>query len=495
MSLVIYNTLSRKNEEFKPLIDKKVSMYVCGPTVYNYIHVGNARPMVFFDVVVRYLKYKGYEVTYVRNITDVDDKIINRSKEEKKDASSIAQIYTNAFEEDMQALGLNAPTVSPKATEHIPRMIEWIQTLIEKQFAYVVNGEVLYSIDKIQKYGVLSKKNKDDLIAGARVEISQHKRNPMDFVLWKPSKPGEPNWDSPWGKGRPGWHMECSVMSTQYLGETFDIHGGGIDLIFPHHENEIAQSEAVTGKPFVKYWMHNEMLSFGKEKMSKSLGNIITAHDFLKDYPAEVLKFILLSNHYRSTIEFSDQTIRESILSLEKIYSTLSQVESRLKKEIPKEDETTASNVKDHLDPELEPVIQKFIKKFEEAMDDDFNTTKALGLIFDVVRVVNRYLTSVNIDGPKAQKLLTEFLKHFKTVHSIWGLFGEEPNVFLETLKHKLLQKKDLTVKEIEKCIAERLEARNRKDFKKSDEIRKYLLDHHIQLEDSPSGTTWKVQK
>src|SRR3989338_3638711 len=286
--------------------------------------------MVFFDIVCRYLRFKGYEVTYVRNITDIDDKIIKRAQEEKKDASEIARIYTQAFEEDMKVLSLEPPTYSPKATEHIEEMTQWIKTLLAKGYAYEVQGEVLYSVQNIKFYK-LSKKNAEELLAGARVEVTEYKKNTGDFVLWKPSKSGEPSWESPWGPGRPGWHMECSVMSTKYLGETLDIHGGGRDLIFPHHENEIIQSESYTGKPFVKVWMHNEMLSFGKEKMSKSLGNIVTVHEFLEKYPAEVLKFILISNHYRSLLEFSEQAIKEGIGSLEKIYKTILQSQDQLK--------------------------------------------------------------------------------------------------------------------------------------------------------------------
>ena len=282
MSLTFYNTQTRQKEKFEPLFPHKVTLYVCGPTVYNMIHVGNARPMVFFDVLSRYLKYKGYDVTYVRNITDIDDKIIQRAASENKDPQEIVSTYTQTFHEDMKALHVVNPTVEPKATDHIQEMIQMIQTLIQKGIAYEVQGEILYEIQKFKDYGLLSKKPLEDLVAGARVEVAKHKKHPGDFVLWKPSKEGEPSWESPWGKGRPGWHLECSVMSTKYLSETFDIHGGGVDLIFPHHENEIAQSQACSGKVPVKYWVHNAHVLFCKEKMPKSLGNVILVHEFLK---------------------------------------------------------------------------------------------------------------------------------------------------------------------------------------------------------------------
>ncbi|HBQ20855.1 MAG: cysteine--tRNA ligase [Deltaproteobacteria bacterium GWA2_38_16] len=484
MTLLLYNTLTGKKEEFKPLEKNKVKMYVCGPTVYNFIHVGNARPLVFFDVVYRYLQFKGYEVTYVRNITDVDDKIIKRAQEEKKTASEISEIYIKAFEEDTRALNLKAPTYSPKATEYIQEMIQWIQTLIAKGYAYEVQGEVLYSIDKIKFYK-LSKKNTEELWAGARVEVAGHKKNPGDFVLWKPSKPQEPSWESPWGKGRPGWHIECSVMSTKYLGETLDIHGAGRDLIFPHHENEMIQSESYTGKPFVNVWMHNEMLSFGKEKMSKSLGNIITIHEFLEKYPAEVLKFILLSNHYRSLLEFSEQAIFEAIGNLEKIYKTLSAVQERLK---------LKSGTQDKIKKEFLEAISNFWVKFEKAMDDDFNTAEALGVIFEVLRRVNRYVSEVEMPGPKGRKLLEEFLKTVKKISHIWGLFSEEPTAFLNQLKEKLIVQSILSKVQIEKLISEREEARKKKDWKRADDIRKELEANKVILEDTSQGTKWKIQ-
>ncbi len=486
--IVIYNTLTHKKEVFEPLEKNKVRMYVCGPTVYNYLHVGNARPLVFFDVVYRYLHFKGYEVTYVRNITDIDDKIIKRAQEEKKSASEIAKTYTQAFEEDIKTLNLKEPTHSPKATEHISEMIQWIQALLNKGYAYEVQGEVLYSIDKIKFYK-LSKKNAEELLAGARVEVAGHKKNPGDFVLWKPSKPGEPSWESPWGPGRPGWHIECSVMSTKYLGETLDIHGGGRDLIFPHHENEIVQSESYTGKPFVKVWMHNEMLSFGKEKMSKSLGNIITIHEFLEKYPPDVLKFILLSNHYHSLLEFSDQAVCEAIGGLEKIYKTLLQAQEACHAQLKEK-----RDGKEFPSKEMKESVVPLWKKFEEAMDDDFNTAQALGALFEAVRVINHAFTSRAPWGDEGRKILKEFLETMQNIGKIWGLFEQDPNDFFEQLRTKLLHRVSLSREAIEKLISERFQARKQKDWKRADEIRKELQKNHILLEDTSTGTVWKVQ-
>jgi cysteinyl-tRNA synthetase len=501
MSLRIYNTLSRKKEPFHPLQKKKVKMYVCGPTVYHHIHVGNARPMVFFDFVYRYLTHKGYEITFVRNITDIDDKIIARAQEEKRDASEVAMTYTAAFEKVMQALAVSPPDHEPKATEHIPEMIEWIKGLIEKGAAYQAGGEVLFSIEKFKSYGKLSKKKTDDLIAGVRVEVSEHKRNPIDFVLWKPAKPGEPSRESPWGAGRPGWHLECSVMSTKYLGESFDIHGGGSDLIFPHHENEIAQSESYTGKPFVRYWMHNGLLVLGREKMSKSLGNIVTVSDFLKKNPPEVLRFILLSNHYRSPLEFSDQVTRKGILALEKIYKAKLELQKRFHHEIRESKKKRGFRQKE--DADFHKAARGFWKKFERALDDDFNTAKAFGYLFDLVRSLNRFLNQEREWSKKDKTAAHECMEIFKKIGSIFGFLEQDPEKFLESLKQKLSShlpqapqfgEAPLSVQEIEKWIELRKEARERKDWKKADEIRSHLLKYHVVLEDTPAGTTWKIE-
>ena len=494
MSLKIFNTLTHKKESFVPLQGKKVGMYVCGPTVYNYIHVGNARPVVFFDVVYRYLQYKGYEVTYVRNITDVDDRIIQRAQSEKKRSAEIARHYEDAFQKDIHLLAVMNPTLSPRATEHVLEMIQWIQQLVGEGIAYQAQGEILFSIEKFPHYGKLSKKNTDDLIAGARVEVSKHKKNPIDFVLWKPTKniddPAEPSWDSPWGKGRPGWHIECSVMATKYLGESIDIHGGGVDLIFPHHENEIAQCESYTKKTFVKYWLHNNMLVLGKEKMSKSLGNIITIREFLQKYPAEVLKFILLSNHYRSSLEFSDQVIKESIQSLEKIYKMLEKVKKKIENPI-----ITSYEDRDRKNIEFTLSVDSFWRSFEEYIEDDFNTAGALGSVLSTVRIVNRYFSETQDEvSPAMVETFQKLLNEFEKVSKVLGLFFQSPEFFLKELHDKASVLVTLSKSEIKRLITEREEARQEKNWKKSDEIRDFLKSHNITLEDTPQGTHWKVE-
>ncbi|OGQ18503.1 MAG: cysteine--tRNA ligase [Deltaproteobacteria bacterium RIFCSPHIGHO2_02_FULL_40_11] len=488
MSLTFYNTQTRQKEKFEPLFPHKVTLYVCGPTVYNMIHVGNARPMVFFDVLSRYLKYKGYDVTYVRNITDIDDKIIQRAASENKDPQEIVSTYTQTFHEDMKALHVVNPTVEPKATDHIQEMIQMIQTLIQKGIAYEVQGEILYEIQKFKDYGLLSKKPLEDLVAGARVEVAKHKKHPGDFVLWKPSKEGEPSWESPWGKGRPGWHLECSVMSTKYLSETFDIHGGGVDLIFPHHENEIAQSQACSGKVPVKYWVHNAHVLFGKEKMSKSLGNVILVHEFLKKYPAEVLRFILLSNHYRSELEFSEPVIQESVVAVERVYKTLKLVKAQLKLE---------AKALDPINIKLKESVEKLWEKVEQAMENDLNTAESFGIVFEGVRAINSYLKDLKPKhwGIEGKKVFETFLKSMEKFSQIFGLFQEEPEIFLKDLRGKLLNLlSPLQEKEILKFIQDRTQARKEKDFQKADQIREDLKKNNIILEDGPLGTDWNVK-
>ena len=332
MALRIYNTLTGKKEDFVPLHENRVGLYVCGVTVYDLCHIGHGRSAVVFDTIYRYLRYRGYEVTYVRNFTDIDDKIIKRANDEGVDFKAIAEKYIEEFNIDMGRLGLEKPSVEPKATEHIPEMIQLISILVEKGFAYQRNGDVFFSVERFKDYGKLSKRNLDEMQAGARVEIDEKKENPLDFALWKASKPGEPSWESPWGKGRPGWHIECSVMSQKYLGETFDIHGGGKDLIFPHHENEIAQSEAATGKPFVRYWIHNGFVNINKEKMSKSLGNILTLKEIFKDWHPEVIRLFLLSHHYRSPLDYSVDSLSEAKAGLDRFYTTLNSIQKELKR-------------------------------------------------------------------------------------------------------------------------------------------------------------------
>ena len=376
MSLRVYNTLSGKKEEFQPLVPGKVDMYVCGVTVYDYCHIGHARANIVFDIVYRYLQYSDYDVTYVRNYTDVDDKIINRANERGISSKQLAEEFIRAFDEDMAALGLRKPTHEPKATEYIDRIIVLAEQLIEKGMAYESGGDVYYSVEKFPAYLKLSKRNMEEMQAGARIAPGEQKRNPMDFALWKAAKPGEPSWESPWGPGRPGWHIECSAMSSSLLGETFDIHGGGRDLIFPHHENEIAQSEGVSGKPFVKYWLHNGFVNLNQEKMSKSLGNFFTIRDILQSYDPEVVRFFILTAHYRSPVDFSDQNLKDARAGLSRFYEAL-QAAADAVEGVPE------SQVVAQEGEELEA-------QFRAAMDDDFNTPEALAVLFDLVREINR---------------------------------------------------------------------------------------------------------
>lgn len=483
MTLRVYNTLSGTKEEFKPLVPGKVSMYVCGVTVYDHCHIGHARANVVFDMIYRYLRHAGYDVTYVRNYTDVDDKIINRANQEGVPYNVISERFIAEFDRDMAALGLDLPSYQPKATEHIAEMIDVISRLVDKGYAYAADGDVYFCVDKFDPYLKLSKRNLDEMQAGARIEVGEKKRHPMDFALWKGSKPGEPFWESPWGQGRPGWHIECSAMSMKYLGETFDIHGGGKDLVFPHHENEIAQSEAANGKPFANYWVHNGFVNINSEKMSKSLGNFFTIKEVLEKYDAEVLRFFLLSAHYRSPIDFSDQNLREAEAGLERIYAALAGI-----------DETAAKGVENgegEADGELAGKTATIAERFREAMDDDFNTAQALGFVFDLVRSVNRVLAEGRVGN---RVLLAEAGSRIREVGAVLGIFTSEPNAFAERLKNRKTAELPIAAEEIEQLIAERLAARAARDFRRADEIRDNLAAQGIMLLDSPQGTTWKVK-
>jgi cysteinyl-tRNA synthetase len=491
MALRIYNTLTGKKEEFIPLQQKKVGMYVCGVTVYDLCHIGHARSAVVFDTIYRYLRYRGYEVTFVRNFTDIDDKIIKRANEEGVDCKVIAEKYIGEFNIDMGGLGLEKPAIEPKATEHIPEMIQLVSTLIEKGFAYERDGDVFYSVEKFKDYGKLSKRNLDEMQAGARIEVDEKKENPLDFALWKASKPGEPSWESPWGKGRPGWHIECSVMSQKYLGETFDIHGGGKDLIFPHHENEIAQSEAATGEPFVRYWIHNGFVNINKEKMSKSLGNILTIKEILKDWHPEVIRLFLLSSHYRSPVDFSLDSLSEAKSGLDRFYSTLNAVRGALGRSIspsPKKIDASVLN-------KCRQAIDSFPTRFEEAMDDDFNTAQALGYFYDLQTHLNSLL-DVSKGQPTEEtiSMLKKAFDYFSKMGWVFGLFQEDPEAYIEKQKGKGLQRLNLSEEEIQKRIQERNTARKEKNWKRADEIRSDLLSKGIILEDTPSGTNWKLK-
>ena len=468
----IYNTLSRRKEEFKPLEEGKVKMYVCGPTVYNLIHIGNARPMIVFDTVRRYLEYKGYDVNYVSNFTDVDDKIIKKANEEGVSAEEISTRYIAECKKDMEGMNIKPATTHPLATQEIGGMIDMIQTLIDKGYAYEVNGTVYYRTRKFAEYGKLSKKNIDDLEAGHRDEAhslkvtgEDEKEDPLDFVLWKPKKEGEPSWPSPWSDGRPGWHIECSVMSKKYLADEIDIHAGGEDLIFPHHENEIAQSEAANGVPFSKYWMHNAFLNIDNKKMSKSLGNFFTVRDISREYDLEVLRFFMLSAHYRSPINFSREIMESSKNALERIVTAVSNL-THLAQE-------AAVDVLSDAEEKLLAEIPVYRKKLEDAMDDDLNTADAISAIFELVKFAN-----TNANDASSRAFVTALKKEIVALSDVLGLQVEKKEENLDA--------------EIEKMIEERQAARKARDFKRADEIRDELLAQGIILEDTREGVKWK---
>ena len=475
MPIKLYNSLTRKKEEFVPAKSGQVTMYVCGPTVYALSHIGHARSAVCFDAIFRYLKYTGLDVVYARNYTDVDDKIINRAAEESIKPEALAERNIREFDADMAALGVELPTHRPKATETIEKIIEVTETLIAKGFAYESGGDVFYSVRRFEGYGKLSGKLIDELESGARVDINEQKADPLDFALWKKSKPGEPSWKSPWGEGRPGWHIECSAMCMEWLGETIDIHGGGKDLIFPHHENEIAQSEAASGKrPFAKYWLHNGFVNIEKEKMSKSLGNILNIRDALAVNTSEAVRHFLLSSHYRSPIDYTADSLKEAETAVERYYKTLQRIE-------------VAHPEAARITPD-EAVVKERLTPFTEAMDDDFNTATVLGNIFKEVSRANRLM-----DKGSAEGLATE-LAYIKTVltraAALIGIFRKTPDEYFAEIKAR----SSLPAEEIERLIKERNEARAKKDFSRADKIRDELLEKNIILEDTPAGTVWTVK-
>jgi cysteinyl-tRNA synthetase len=480
----IYNTLTGRKEEFIPLIPGKVRMYVCGVTVYDSCHIGHARSAIVFDVISRYLRYKGYDVLFVKNFTDIDDKIINRAKKEGVSWDTIVRKYTEEYYRDMDALGVGRPDLEPKATEHIKEMIDIIKRLIERGYAYEIDGDVYFEVDRFPEYGKLSKRDREEMIAGARVEVDERKKDPMDFALWKRSKEGEPSWDSPWGVGRPGWHIECSAMSIKLLGESFDIHGGGADLIFPHHDNEIAQSESVTGKAFARYWVHNGFITIDKEKMSKSLGNFFTVKEIIDTFDPEVVRLFLLLTHYRSPIEFSDEQLREAEKSLDRYYSTILRINGFLEKDKTKEGSYNAEKT-------FEERVLQFKERFEEAMDDDFNTALALGNIFEFIRDVNRFLDS-RPSGSKARGLLQKSNELLSEVAKIMNIFWRTPGEWYHSLM--VMKKIGLSAKEIFEKIKERQDARQRREWEVADRIRKELEGKGVILEDKEDGTDWKVK-
>ena len=469
----VFNTLTRQKEEFKPLVPGQISMYVCGPTVYNYIHIGNARSAIAFDTIRRYFEYKGYQVKYVSNFTDVDDKMINEARAEGTTVPELAERYIKAFLEDTAALNIEPATLHPRATHEIPAIIDFIQTLIDKGYAYEADGDVYYRAKKFKNYGQLSDQNIDQLEEGASKHVNNEeqdrKEDPIDFALWKGQKePDEIAWDSPWGKGRPGWHIECSVMSTKYLGDTLDIHGGGQDLEFPHHENEIAQSEAETGHKFVNYWLHNGFVTVGKdeEKMSKSLHNFVTVHDILQKVDPQVLRFFMASVQYRSQINYSEENLAQAANILNRFKNTLSSIGYRL-----------ADDTESLADADLQLLVEETKTKFDGAMDDDFNVQNALTAIYEALPAVNS-----NANAPKADK---EALKAFKDNLTAWlGVCGIDADQLLA-------QEAGDDDAKIEALIAERSEARKNKDWAKSDEIRDQLQAMGIAIKDTPQGTRW----
>lgn len=463
----LYNTLTRKKEEFRPIEENKVRMYSCGPTVYNYFHIGNARPFIIFDTLRRYFEYRGYDVKFVQNFTDIDDKMIKRANEEGITVKELADRFIKEYYTDAEGLGIEHATIHPKATENIDAIIDLIKTLEEKGHAYAVNGDVYFSTKSFAEYGKLSHQNLDDLDLGSRIDVDERKKDPMDFALWKAQKPGEPAWESPWGMGRPGWHIECSAMARKYLGETIDIHSGGQDLIFPHHENETAQSEAASGKPFANYWLHNAFLNVNNEKMSKSLGNFFTVRDVAQHFDYEVIRFFMLSAHYRSPVNFSDDMLEQAKSGLERMYKCLENLEYLEKNAVEKAasaDETSMLN-------KLEELKAKFI----EAMDDDLNTADAISAIFEIVKELN---TNVTASSGTSKETITKSISVLKELGGVLGLLSKQKNDNLDA--------------EVEELINRRQQARKDKNWKLADEIRDTLKNMGIVLEDTPQGVKWK---
>lgn len=481
LSLQIHNTLTKQREKFVPLTPGEVKMYLCGPTVYGLLHVGNFRGPIFFNLVRNWLEYLGYKVTFVYNFTDIDDRIIDRANEEKVESSVISERYIQEFKTDYSRLKLRPHEKNPKVTEFLEPITDMISKLIENKKAYVANdGEVLYSIRSFDGYGKLSGRNPDELQAGARVEVDQKKKDPLDFALWKPSKPGEPSWPSPWTAGRPGWHIECSAMIKGIFGDQIDIHGGGTDLIFPHHENEIAQSEGATLKPFVKYWMHNNMFTFSGSKMSKSLGNIIRAREFMDDYNPEIFKYMVLSVHYRTLADFGDQAIEKAIRELARIYSALNVAEKVLDGYSGAEDKKFTEGV---------------WEKIETALNEDFNTPEAMAAIFDLVRQFNSGVKLGGKPNLAAQGKALAFKMLTKGLGKMMSLFQEPAESFLRTLDDMLLYKMKLQRKDIDELVKERWMFKSEKNFAKADELRGKLTQMGIAVMDTATESTWEVAK
>ena len=491
--LKIYDTATREKKEFIPLEASKVKMYCCGPTVYDYLHIGNFRGAVFFNFVRNWFEFLNYKVDYIYNFTDIDDKILTRSFSEKIEPKELAEKYIKEFKKDYNSLKLQAHTANPRATETLPEIIQLIKKLIDKDKAYEIEGDVFYSVTSFKDYGYLSGRKIDDLLAGARVDIDKRKKNPLDFALWKKSKPKE-NWyfDSPWGKGRPGWHIECTAMIHKFLGEEIDIHAGGSDLIFPHHENEIAQSEACTNKKFARFWLHNNMIVTEGDKMSKSLGNMLSMREFLEQYPGEMFKFLILSCHYRSPLQFSKKTLHQALSSLSKVYSSLAKAhetlsQSKLQKPIKKENQKTFLN------------FQKELLKAEEdltqAFNDDFATPKAFAVLFSILNSFQKIIEDKQISLQEKTSCSKKYLLFFETYGKVLALFQENPMTFLTKLDDKLLEQKKLTRKKVQQLVEKRSFARLNKDFKTADELRKQLDQLGIEVRDTAQGSEWEVKR
>ncbi|NNF47062.1 MAG: cysteine--tRNA ligase, partial [Desulfofustis sp.] len=487
MSIRIYNTLTNKKEPLNPIEPGHVKLYVCGITSYDYCHIGHARSSLVFDMIVKYLRYRDYHVTFVRNFTDIDDKIINRANEQGTSSEELAERFIDEFYRDMDYLGVDRPDLEPRATEHIDEMVSIIEQLIAKNMAYVSDGDVYYAVEQFDDYGKLSGRNLDDMQAGARVAVSDRKSHPMDFALWKSSKPGEPAWGSPWGPGRPGWHIECSAMSKKLLGETFDIHGGGQDLIFPHHENEIAQSEAANEKTFVNLWIHHGFVTVRneqtdeEEKMSKSLGNFLTIRDLSEKFHPEALKLFVFSTQYRNPLEYSEQAMQDAKTGLNRLYESLAAID-RLE-QFPDDSAEQALSNKDR--KKLTSLEDRFI----QAMDNDFNTAQALGHLFEAAKIVNKVIGNLgDRQHPAELELLTATGRRISELGGIAGILRENPKEFLARQKEEILATIDIEPALIEQLISQRDEARAAKDWAMSDQIRDQLLGHGIELKDGPAG-------
>ncbi len=486
MPIIIYDTKLGGKTELKTLTPGHVKLYVCGITAYDYCHIGHARSALAFDMIVKYLRYRGFKVTYVRNFTDIDDKIIKRAQEQETSTEELSERFIQAFHDDMKRLGVDPADIEPRATEHVDEIIRMIEELIAKGLAYEVDGDVYYAVEKFANYGALSGRSLDEMKAGARISVDERKRNPMDFALWKSSKPGEPTWNSPWGAGRPGWHIECSAMSRHFHGDTFDIHGGGKDLIFPHHENEIAQSEGATGKPFANAWIHHGFVTIKDEKMSKSLGNFLTIRNVLEKYHPEVLRLFVFSTHYRNPLDYSVEALDDASAGLGRLYSCLADINA-----LPDDGPADGRSVVSKKDRAR---IETLAERFQQAMDNDFNTAKALGHVFDAVKTINKVLRALP-KGPSAGdiKFLRQAGDLFRELVAVVGLLREDPARFIKAGQEKLLAELNIDRQAVDDLVLQRNRARADKDWSRSDAIRDQLLEQHIELKDGPEGTSWKV--